>query len=271
MSLRSCGVARHFLFLSFVASLLVMSEPSELRADDRDAFEALTFEDGKGGKLLYRLLKPAKYDPNQKYPVVIFLHGAGERGDDNKAQLVHGMADFASPAIREKYPAFVVAPQCPKEQKWVDVDWGTLKHDMPEKPASAMRLTLELLASLEKQYSIDSDRLYITGLSMGGYGTWDALQRHPGRFAAAVPICGGGDPKHADKIKNIPIWAFHGAKDGAVKPERSRDMIAALKAAGGQPKYTEYPEAGHDSWTATYKNPELYAWLFAQRRPSAKP
>lgn len=251
-----------------IVSFLAMSTVLIAQADDRDAFEARTYASANGQKLLYRLLKPAKYDAKQKYPLVVFLHGAGERGDDNKVQLVHGMADFANPANREKYPAFVIAPQCPKNEKWVDVDWGTLKHDMPEKPASPMRLTHELMAALEKEFSIDADRIYITGLSMGGYGTWDALQRHPQRFAAAIPICGGGDPKFAEKIKNIPIWAFHGTKDTAVKPERSRDMIDAIKAAGGSPKYTEYPEAGHDSWSATYKNPEVHAWLFAQRRAS---
>jgi len=251
-----------------IVSFIAMSTALTVQADDRDAFEARTYANANGQKLPYRLLKPAKFDPSQKYPLVVFLHGAGERGDDNKVQLVHGMADFASPANREKYPAVVIAPQCPKNEKWVDVDWGTLKHDMPEKPASPMRLTHELMAALEKEFPIDADRIYITGLSMGGYGTWDALQRHPHRFAAAIPICGGGDPKFADQIKHIPIWAFHGTQDTAVKPERSRAMIDAIKAAGGTPKYTEYPEAGHDSWSATYKNPDVHAWLFAQRRPS---
>lgn len=243
-----------------------MSIVVSVGADDRDAFEARIYSNANVQKLPYRLLKPAKYDAAQKYPLVVFLHGAGERGDDNKIQLVHGMGDFASPANREKYPCFVIAPQCPKNERWVEVDWGAAKHDMPEKSASPMRLTHELMATLEKEFSIDPTRIYITGLSMGGYGTWDAIQRHPDRFAAAIPICGGGDPKYAEKIKLIPLWAFHGAKDTAVKPERSRDMIAAIKQAGGAPKYTEYPDAGHDSWTATYKNPEVFAWLFAQRR-----
>lgn len=238
-------------------------------ADDRERFEARTYTDAAGTKLLYRLLKPKDYDPNRKYPVVLFLHGAGERGNDNFAQLKHGMADFASDAMREKYPAFVIAPQCPVNERWVEVDWGATKHDMPEKPASPMRLTLGALEQLRKEFSFDADRLYITGLSMGGYGAWDALQRHPELFAAAIPICGGGDPKHAAKFAKVPIWAFHGDKDTAVRPERSRDMIAALKAAGGNPQYTEYPNTGHDSWTATYRNPEVHAWLFAQKRAAA--
>ncbi len=238
-------------------------------ADDRERFEARTYTDAAGTKLLYRLLKPKDYDPKRRYPVVVFLHGAGERGNDNFAQLKHGMADFASDAVREKYPAFVIAPQCPVNQRWVEVDWGAEKHDMPEKPASPMRLTLGALEQLGKEFSFDPDRLYITGLSMGGYGAWDALQRHPGMFAAAIPICGGGDPKYAVKFAKVPVWAFHGDKDTAVRPERSREMIAALKAAGGAPKYTEYENTGHDSWSATYRNPEVYAWLFAQQRPAA--
>lgn len=254
----------HWFCFFLLASVCGMSNPAPASADVRDDYEALTFTNEKGEKLLYRLLKPAAYDSTKKYPLVIFLHGAGERGDDNTKQLVHGMADFSKPETREKYPAFVIAPQCPEKQKWVDVDWSTTQHDMPDQAAPAMRLTMELLAQLQQKYSIDSQRLYITGLSMGGYGTWDALQRYPGRFAAAIPICGGGDPKHVEKFKQTPLWAFHGDQDTAVKPERSRQMIAALRAAGGMPKYTEYAGVGHDSWTATYKNPEVLAWLFAQ-------
>ena len=125
--------------------------------------------------------------------------------------------------------------------------------------------------ALQKEFSIDATRLYVTGLSMGGYGTWDALQRYPDRFAAAVPICGGGDVKQAKKIAQIPIWAFHGDKDTAVPVERTRSMIAALKEAGGMPKYTEYPDVGHDSWTATYKDPALHEWMFAQRLKPKSP
>lgn len=246
--------------------VLPMALSTVVQADDRDRFEAGTYTDAAGTKLLYRLLKPKNYDASKKYPLVLFLHGAGERGNNNSAQLVHGMGDFASDKIMADYPAFVLAPQCPAGDKWVDVDWSADKHDMPEKPASPMRLTLAVIEKLSKEFSIDADRLYITGLSMGGYGTWDAIQRHPKLFAAAAPICGGGDPKLAEKIAKLPIWAFHGDQDKAVKVERSREMIAAIKAAGGQPKYTEYPGVGHDSWTQSYKNPEFYQWLFAQRR-----
>lgn len=250
------------------AALLAMTTSPLCAADNRDRFEARVFTGADGGKLNYRLLKPKDYDPNRKYPLVLFLHGAGERGDDNAKQLVHGANDFASDEVMAKYPAFFVAPQCPTGQKWVEVDWGADSHTMPKEPSQPLGLTKAALAALEKEFSIDADRVYVTGLSMGGYGSWDAIQRWPKVFAAAAPVCGGGDPAGAKAMASIPIWAFHGSADTAVKPQRSRDMIAAIKAAGGSPKYTEYPGVGHNSWAQTYSNPEFYAWLFAQKRPA---
>jgi predicted peptidase len=257
---------RCLLLFALFLPLLTFANMDADAADNRDRFEARTYTDGAGEKLNYRLLKPKDYDPNRRYPLVLFLHGAGERGDDNTKQLVHGMNDFASDEVMAKYPCFVVAPQCPNDAKWVEVDWGAAKHTAPEKPSRALRLSVETIEALKKEFSVDDKRLYVTGLSMGGYGTWDAIERKPDYFAAAAPICGGGDEANAKKLAKLPIWAFHGDKDTAVKPERSRDMIAAIKAAGGEPKYTEYPGVGHNSWSATYSNPEFYAWLFAQER-----
>jgi len=234
-------------------------------ADPRDRFEAGALADGDF-TLHYRLLKPKPTDAQQKYPLVVFLHGAGERGSDNQAQLVHGMADFASDEIMAKYPAFVVAPQCPPARRWVEVDWSADKHSMPEEPSAALAAMFKLIEKLRSELPIDERRLYITGLSMGGYGAWDAVQRRPELFTAAAPVCGGGDPAIAARMKDVPIWAFHGDKDTTVKPHRSREMIAALKAAGARPQYTEYPGVGHDSWSRTYRDPALYEWLFAQRR-----
>jgi predicted peptidase len=234
-------------------------------ADNRDRYEARMFQDG-GLTLPYRLLMPKALAAEQKFPLVIFLHGAGERGNDNKLQLVHGLNDFAADEIMDKYPAFVVAPQCPSGKRWVEVDWGLDKHSQPERPSESLVLTFKLIDTLRKVLPIDEGRIYITGLSMGGFGVWDALARRPELFAAAAPVCGGADLATAGKIKAIPIWAFHGDKDGVVKPHRSRDMIAALKAAGSTPKCTEYSGVGHDSWTATYRDAALYEWLFAQRK-----
>lgn len=249
-----------------VAALLPMHTISAEEPDNRDRFAAAVFQDTAGNKLPYRVLAPAKLDPAVKYPLVIFLHGAGERGSDNKKQLVHGMNDFASDEIMAKYPAFVIAPQCPEGQKWVDIDWSAESHQMPAKPSEAMASVFDLIDSFIKTKPVDPKRIYITGLSMGGYGTWDAIQRRPELFAAAVPICGGGDPILAKQIQVVPIWAFHGDKDEAVKVERSRQMIEALKDVGAEPKYTEYKGVGHDSWTKTYKDPAVYEWMFAQRK-----
>ncbi|QDV27141.1 carboxylesterase family protein [Aureliella helgolandensis] len=219
-----------------------------------------------GKSLKYRLLKPLDYDPGEKYPLVVFLHGAGERGDDNTAQLVHGMADFCSPENRKKYRCYVIAPQCPKGEKWADIDWSADQVALPPHASQSMQLTLALVDSMLADAAVDKKRVYITGLSMGGYGTWDALARRPDFFAAAIPICGGGDPATAEQIKHIPLACYHGGADSVVNVELSRDMIEALRQAGGKPLYTEYPGVGHNSWTATYANPDTLEWLFAQRR-----
>jgi predicted peptidase len=219
-----------------------------------------------GKTLPYRLLKPDNYDPKKKYPLVIFLHGAGERGSDNTKQLIHGVGDFCKEANRKEYPCFLIAPQCPDGKKWVEVDWSADSHKMPKEPSESMRLLLELIPQLQKEFSIDDKRIYVTGLSMGGYGTWDLVARRPDLFAAAIPICGGADETTAAKIAKLPIWVFHGDKDGAVKVSRSRNMVEALKKAGGDPKYTEYKGVGHDSWTQTYADPKVMKWLFSQKK-----
>ena len=229
-----------------------------------DKLEARVLKSGDES-LPYRLLKPTNYDKSKKYPLVLFLHGAGERGTDNRKQLIHGIADFSSAEALEKRPCFLVAPQCPSGKRWVEVDWSSKSHKMPAKPSDAMRLTMELLDALEKEFSIDKSRVYVTGLSMGGYGTWDAIQRYPKRFAAAIPICGGGDASNVEMVANKPIWVFHGDKDNAVPVSRSRDMVEALKKAGGKVRYTEYKNVGHNSWAATYRDPKVHEWLFEQK------
>ena len=231
------------------------------------AFEARTYTDAKGETLLYRILKPENYDAKQKYPLVVFFHGAGERGTDNVAQLKHCVATFIKPEVRAKYPCFVLVPQCPQNQKWVDTDWSSQKGEMPKAPSPSMRKTLELTDALQKEFSIDAGRLYVSGISMGGYATWDVLCRKPEMFAAGVPICGGGDDAKVGPMAKVPVWAFHSEDDNAVKVERTRVMIKAIKDAGGSPKYTEYKGLGHNSWTKAYSEPELLPWLFAQRRP----
>jgi predicted peptidase len=249
-----------FLLLCALTSL----REAHAQEDWKTMLEKRIFTDKDGRTLQYRLLKPHNYDAKQKYPLVLFLHGAGERGKDNEKQLIHGVAEFAKEENRKKYPCFVIAPQCPTGSGWSDF---LSKKKAPSKEQSEPgRLAVELVESLQKELSIDPKRLYITGLSMGGYGTWDIIARHPDLFAAAVPICGGGDPGQAEKFAKLPIWVFHGGKDPVVKPERSREMVEAIKKAGGEPKYTEYPEVGHNSWVKAYQDADMMAWLFAQKR-----
>ncbi len=243
-------------------------DPSE--TDPNRLFEPRQFSgesEGTAGELLnYRLLKPLDYDPAEHYPLIVFLHGAGERGADNTSQLKHGMKVLCSAEIRQEFPCYVLAPQCPTDQRWAEVDWSIREVEMPEKTSVPLALTFELIDQMIEHAAIDPSRIYLTGLSMGGYGTWDAISRRPHFFAAAVPICGGGDPRVAETLTKTPIWCFHGAADKVVVVGKSRDMVDAIKKHGGEPKYTEYPGVGHNSWTATYKNDELYQWLFSQRR-----
>ena len=249
----------------------IAAEPAAADEDPLKVFEPREYADADGKVLKYRLLKPKNRESDKKYPLVVFLHGAGERGDDNAAQLVHGMADFCKADRRERYPCYIIAPQCPTGQKWADVDWSADSVTFPDRISDSLALTFAVVDAMLKDAPIDRDRIYITGLSMGGYGTWDALARRPDFFAAAMPICGGGDPKTVAKFKHVPISCFHGSADGAVPVEQSRGMIKALKAAGGHPKYTEYEGVGHNSWARTYANDATYQWLFAQRRSSAEP
>lgn len=234
--------------------------------DPEQLFEPREFVGANGETLKYRLLKPTPYNADREYPLVIFLHGAGERGSDNKAQLKHGMADFCKAKWRDKYPCYVIAPQCPTGKKWVEVDWSAPSNDMPAKTSDSLQLVFELTDTMVKDSAVNDNRIYITGLSMGGYGTWDALARRPSFFAAAIPICGGGDPKTAERFANVPLWCFHGDQDEAVPVKRSREMVDALKAAGGMPKYTEYAGVGHNSWAQTYADPGVFEWLFTQLR-----
>jgi len=242
--------------LGLVTGLLILtSAKSQEKIDLSKTLEARTFKKGEAS-LNYRLLRPASLAEGKTYPLVIFLHGAGERGDDNKAQLRHGVRNFASKDFQAKHPCFLIAPQCPRNQFW-----GFRKGGDPSE------LVLSLIEELCRELPIDRSRIYLTGLSMGGFGTWDLLTRKPELFAAGLPICGGGDPKKADRLANVPIWAFHGADDKVVPPARSREMIEAIKKAGGKPRYEEYKGVGHDSWTQTYANPAVLDWLFAQKRP----
>jgi predicted peptidase len=252
--------------LSLSVPLLACIQTEGADAPWQNSFEVKKYANSKGESLPYRLLKPEMIESGKRYPLVLFLHGAGERGVDNAAQLVHGAGQFATPENRRKYPCFVVAPQCPADRRWVEVDWALPSHTMPKTISTPLGLALELVERLAAELPVDKSRLYITGLSMGGFGTWDTIQRRPDFFAAAIPVCGGGDTAEAPKLKDLPIWAFHGDKDSVVQPRRTSDMVAAIRRAGGSPKMTTYPNMDHASWVPTYANPDVLAWLFAQKR-----
>ena len=231
-----------------------------------DDFEARVFSTAGGAKLPYRLLQPANPEPGKKYPLVIFLHGSGERGTDNALQLKNGAAVFAKPEAREKFPCFVFAPQCPKDRQWVEPEGAGASGTAPADPGPMEPLVLGAMDALVQEFAIDPDRIHVTGLSMGGFGAWDLITRHPEKFAAAIPVCGGGDKAKAAAARPVPVWAFHGLEDKVVLPSRTQDMVAALRAAGGKAAHTEYPGVAHDSWTYAYSEPNLLPWLFAQRR-----
>jgi predicted peptidase len=235
---------------------MAQKDPSQL-------FDKLLYTSGKD-TLPYRLLKPENSE-TKKFPLVIFLHGAGERGIDNEVHIKHITAVFGHPDNRRKYPCYVLAAQCPQDMMWAGHDREGNRLVMRANPTKPMALLIQLIEKIENEFPIDPTRIYVTGLSMGGFGAFDLLARFPQRFAAAAPICGGGDPETVSSFKHVPIWAFHGALDRVVSARQSRVMVTALHEAGAAPGYTEYPDVGHDSWTFAYADPYLLPWLFSKQ------
>jgi predicted peptidase len=237
-------------------------------------FEDFGFHEFTGSAILrlpYRLLVPSDLNSGEKCPLVVLFHGSGERGDDNEKQLLNGVERFAKPESQAEHPCFVLVPQCPLYLDGQPIMWTGEREkvhllELAPEPAAPLQTALELLFMVEGKYPVDPDRVYITGISMGGFATWEALIRYPQNFAAAIPVCGGGDVSFADRIKHIPIWAFHGAEDPVVPVNCSRSMIENLEQAGGNSRYTEYPGVGHNSWDRAYAEAELLSWLFSHKR-----
>lgn len=197
----------------------------------------------------YLMFLPDGYgEKQQQWPLILFLHGAGERGDNLEKVKVHGPPKIVKD--QSDFPFILVSPQC-QEDKW----WP-----------NEVDMLINLLDDVVARYDVDTERIYLTGLSMGGYGTWRLACEYPERFAAIAPICGGGISALADRLKDVPVWAFHGAKDSVVPLKESEDMVNALKACGGDAGLTVYPKAEHDSWTVTYNNKELYNWFLKHRK-----
>ncbi|MCG6155298.1 carboxylesterase family protein [Rubinisphaera margarita] len=195
----------------------------------------------------YWLYLPQEYSEDKPAPLMLFLHGRGERGDDLDLVLTHGPPRLISEG--KQMPFIVASPQLPKGPLWWNVDH-----------------LIMLLDELEEKYAIDKSRIYVTGLSMGGFGTWELGAKQPERFAALIPVCGGGKTEWADQLANVPIWAFHGDQDRAVPVERTLEMVKAIQETDGDIKQTIYPGVAHDSWTQTYANPKIYDWLLSHTR-----
>jgi predicted peptidase len=257
----------HSSLIKTVLLFLIVTGVTHLQAGDYEA-RIYTAPDGK--TLQYRLLLPPSYDKNQKYPLILFFHGSGERGNDNLAQLTWVAKDFAQPEFEAKYPCFVIAPQCPNDQKWVEMDWTQLSSVRTALPTPPMQLAMNVLDAVTAEFSVDKNRVYVAGISMGGFGAWDCLTRFPERFAAAVPVCGGGDENTVTAaVARVPVWAFNSSDDKVVPPVRTLNMVGALIKAGGRPRYNLYSDVGHPSWFKAFATPDLYPWLFAQHRDPA--
>jgi predicted peptidase len=243
--------------------------PPKVRPIGPDDLVARTFTLGKTGfSLPYRLYVPRDYVQSQRYPLLVVLHGAGERGVDNEKHLGNGVLAFGDPALQKKRPTFVIYPQCPEAARWVETPWEAGDYDQSKVPLSRpLTAVMELVAALESEFTLDPNRVLLAGLSMGGYGVWDLVTRFPVRFAGALAICGGGDPSVAARAKEVPIWAFHGALDPVVPPKGSRLMIEALRKAGGKVKYTELKKGDHHIWEGVFADKTVVNWLLSQRRP----
>ena len=253
--------------------VFLLSSIGLIKAQDYSAYKKAQFVQ-QSDTLQYRILWPKNFSEDQQYPVVLFLHGAGERGNDNKTQLVHGAKLFLDPENRKKYPAIVIFPQCPKDEYWSNalIDRSKKGRDkfnyrQQGPPVTSLRLVIALMDRMVAEPFTKDDQIYVGGLSMGGMGTFELLSRKPDTFAAAFPICGGGNPQMADSYaRNTALWVFHGAKDDVVDPSFSKEMVIAVKKAGGKPKFTLYKDANHNSWDPAFAEPELLSWLFSHKK-----
>jgi predicted peptidase len=254
------------LILSFLTLQL------SAQAQDRELFERREFT-SEGDTLRYRVLYPEGFSEAKEYPLIIVLHGAGERGSDNEAQLTHGSDLFLKPEIRKDFPAVVIFPQAPKDDYWakVEVDRNKTPFEFnfknEEEPTKALHLVMALLNSFASEDYINKNRIYVGGLSMGGMGTYEILSRMPETFAAAFAICGGADPAIAANYpQGFPIWIFHGEKDDVVPPAWSKTMAREINTHGGNAKLSLYPNDNHNSWDSAFSEPYLLPWLFSNQK-----
>ena len=248
-----------YLVIFFILFLNV-----NLNSQDLDLYEQKIFVTEKD-TLNYRILKPLNYDSTKQYPVHLFLHGAGERGNDNVSQLVHGSKLFLKKESREKYNSWVIFPQAPKNDWWGYKDPYKLNYNVKE--SKAMSLVVKLMDNFSKRNDVNQNKIYVSGLSMGGMGTFVILNLRPDMFAAATPICGDGDPNSVNNYaEKIPIWIFHGSDDTVVSPKKSLKMANAIIDAGGSPKITFYENVGHDSWNNAFAEKDFLKWIHSKTK-----
>lgn len=238
-------MSKHRMIVA-VLSLVVFGNASALAQGEPGSQQTARLDTQIAVQMGYLVYLPKDYEERESWPLLLFLHGAGERGDDLEQVKRHGPPKLI--AQGKEFPFVVISPQCPPDRWWEPTE------------------LVALLDDAAGNYKVDPDRVYVTGLSMGGFGTWRLAFFVPNRFAAIAPICGGGEKYWSKAIAHLPIWAFHGAKDALIPAERSESMVDAVKKDGGNPKLTIYPDADHDSWTQAYNDPQLYQWLLEQKR-----
>ncbi|WP_424493336.1 prolyl oligopeptidase family serine peptidase [Salinimicrobium sp. GXAS 041] len=261
-----------FSIFSLLFLVVFLSFSASGRAQEREEFQKEQFIQ-ENDTLNYRILFPKNFSEEKEYPLVLFLHGAGERGNDNESQLTHGSDLFLKNAIREDFPAVVIFPQAPKDDYWAKVDVNRdvkpFEFDFmnEEEPTKALHLAMALLNSVATENYINKNRIYVGGLSMGGMGTYEILSRMPETFAAAFAICGGADPAIVKKYpKGFNIWIFHGERDDIVPPEWSKTMARVINSEGGNAKLSLYPNDNHNSWDSAFEEPYLLPWLFSHQK-----
>ncbi len=240
-----------------------------LNAQDYKLYEKATFV-YESDTLRYRLLKPKNYNPSEQYPVLLFLHGAGERGNDNSSQLTHGGALFLKKEARDNYPSWVIFPQCSKNDRWPSFfsdSWNETLVKISSNPNKSLKLVIKLMDEFIEKKQVDKTRVYVSGLSMGGMGTFEILCRRPNMFAAATPICGNGVAQMAKLYsQKTPVWIFHGSDDSVVSPIHSLRMATAIIESGGSPKMTLYEGVDHGSWYNVFAEQNFLKWIYSKSK-----
>ncbi|WP_432710500.1 alpha/beta hydrolase-fold protein [Pedobacter sp.] len=252
--------------------LTILFTAIRVHAQDLNLYNKESYVKGKDS-IQYRVLLPENFDANQKYPLLIFLHGSGERGSENEKQLTHGGKLFLDSAVRKNFPAIIVFPQCPEDDRWTaskripgKTGKNAFEFKKGGKPTATMHALTRMTNEFLKKSYVDRKQVYVGGLSMGAMGTYELLRRKPKTFAAAFAICGGDNLANVKKYRHVPLWIFHGGKDDVVSPELSKEIADHLKIIGKEVKFTLYADDNHNSWDSAFAEPQLLPWLFSHSK-----